>query len=521
MKKFFSLFAMFFLIGTSFSQVTFQKLYSGGPYTSFAETAPTSDGGYIVGGSVGASSSDYLLSKLTSSGQVSWAKHIGSWMGNETASRVGEVSTGGYYLLGTTSSTSVGGEINLIKFDVSGNIVWNKTYGSNASIYSAASFPSLRPLPDGGFIISATLFEEDGMFFSLFRVDASGSLLWTKTYGEMIGDKEECYDVERCSDGGFLMVGDGQDTGLYTIKTDSNGNMQWAKKYATTANDYFPGTNVTTTADGGYLIGGSTYDFTGSYSILTKLDASGNVSWSKKYTNPANLMYGQASACQTADGGYAFLSSFSNYPFLIKTNASGKYLWSKYYTLTGNAMSSQSTMNKTPDGGFIISSSYTDSTGMSSLGYLVKTNALGNSGCTEINDSVFDTPVSLSITSPFVSATYGTSGTISFISEDLVFSQSSDCDTDVTVPENKENTFTVIAAPNPFSSSTTLQIFSEGLTSEENHFELFDISGRKLRDLRFKGAGITIQREDLPSGIYIWTLIQGNTFIAKGKLITE
>ena len=69
MKKFYSIAILLFMFGMLNAQTTFQRIYSGGPNTSFAETSPTSDGGYIVCGSMGSLSTDYLVSKLNSLGK--------------------------------------------------------------------------------------------------------------------------------------------------------------------------------------------------------------------------------------------------------------------------------------------------------------------------------------------------------------------------------------------------------------------------------------------------------------------
>ena len=323
MKKLYSTAIMIFMFSITNAQTTFQKLYSAGSITFLGEVTPTSDGGYILCGYTGTSSYDYLVSKLDASGQIQWARHLGSWMGNEIGVKIGESLSGGYYLLGSSSSDPNSG-LNLISLDVSGNILWNKTYdgGSNAYLYN----PSMRQIPSGDFILSATVYDTSGMYFLMLKTDSSGNLLWSKAYGAMNWDKEECYDIELCNDGGFIMVGDAEDTGIYVVKTDSNGNLMWTKKYATSSSDYIPGYAISKTSDGGYIISGMIYEISAPayYVALTKIDGLGNFLWGKKYTNAASDIYISYSLVQTPDSGFAIVTSNGYYPYLIKLNSSGK-----------------------------------------------------------------------------------------------------------------------------------------------------------------------------------------------------
>jgi len=524
MKKLYSLAIMLSLHVIANSQTTFQRLYSTGIGTSFAEASPTSDGGYIVCGSAGASSTDYLVSKLDANGQIQWAKHIGSWMGNETAIKIEQSVTGGYYLFGSTTSESINAEMNLILFDISGNILWNKTYSGGG--LSNISSPSCRQNSSGEFILSATVYEL-GMYFLMIKTDTSGNMLWSKAYGaDSGGTKEECYDVELCNDGGFIVIGDGDDTGIYAVKTDASGNMVWAKKYSTAAFDFTPGFAISKTSDGGDIISGMTIDYTSSLQLmmLTKIDASGNVTWSKKYTNPENNGSNSYSIVETPDNGFAMLSTtIDGHPELVKVNSSGLFLWSKHYTLVSYSRVGYNAIKNTPDGGFILTASGYDSvTYYNTYGYLIKTDPNGNTGCNDAtDDSLSVTSVTLNGVAMSASVPYGASNTISFLSEDIVFNASSNCSTNVGIFDPTETNTDISIYLNPFSSSTNLHITTNNYSPEEYHFEMYDLVGRKIEEVLFSDPQLQIKRENLPAGIYIWKVSQGKNMVGKGKLVIE
>ena len=523
MKKLCSLVIMVSAHMIANSQITFQRLYSTGIGTLFAEASPTSDGGYIVCGSAGSSSTDYLVSKLDANGQIQWAKHVGSWMGNETAVKIEQSVTGGYYLFGSTTSRSLNGEMNLISFDISGNILWNKTYsgGGSSNIFN----PSCRQNSSGEFILSATV-SEMGMYFLMIKTDASGNMIWSKAYGEDSGgSKEECYDVELCDDGGFIVVGDGEDTGMYAVKTDASGNMVWAKKYSTATFDYTPGFAISKTSDGGDIILGTTYDSAYSQMImLTKIDASGNVIWSKKYANNENNGSSSYSIVETADNGFALLStSIGSYPELLKVNSSGQFLWSKHYSLASNTINGYNALKNTADGGFILTNTEYDPVSHPYYcGYLIKTDPSGNTGCNDTSgDSMTVISVTLNEVAMSASVPYGTSNTISFLSEDIVFNASSNCSANVGIFDPTETNTDISIYPNPFSNSANLHITTNSYSPAEYHFEMYDLVGRKIKEVLFSDKQLEIRRENLPIGIYIWKVSQGTSIVGKGKLVIE
>src|SRR5262245_22773111 len=83
----------------------------GGPSSESAETvAISADGGYLVAGSTasgGLGSTDALVIKFSSSGDVLWSKAYGG-AGGDSVFAVQPVSTGGFILAGSTFSFGSG-----------------------------------------------------------------------------------------------------------------------------------------------------------------------------------------------------------------------------------------------------------------------------------------------------------------------------------------------------------------------------------------------------------------------------
>jgi len=244
--------------------VIWAKNYWG---TAVSSVQQTSDGGYIVAGYPS-------VIKTDADGNVIWAKN---YLGT-IASSVQQTSDGGYILAGNTFSFGAGSaDIILIKTDANGNIQWAKTYGEigNDRAYS------VQQTSDGGYIVAGFTdsFGAGGYDIFLIKTDANGNVQWAKTYGEIGNDR--AYSVQQTSDGGYIVAGFTDSFGaggdILLIKTDASGNIIWAKTYGGTVSD--GASSVQQTSDGGYIVAGWTASFgAGSGDILLiKTDANGNI----------------------------------------------------------------------------------------------------------------------------------------------------------------------------------------------------------------------------------------------------
>jgi hypothetical protein len=228
----------------------------------------TSDGGYALAGytrSFGEGFfSDFYLVKTDSDGVVQWNTTYGGKSGDDQANSLIQTRDGGYALVGETlSSLGAGGvDMYLVKTDASGKMLWNKTYGGTEDDGAW----SLVQTSDNGYALAGYTesFGAGGKDAYLVKTDADGKMLWSKTYGG--AGAEEAASLVRTTDGGYALAGytlflsaGALDADVYLVKTDPSGKMLWNKTYGGTGAEV--AASVVQMADGGYALAGYTLSF--------------------------------------------------------------------------------------------------------------------------------------------------------------------------------------------------------------------------------------------------------------------
>jgi len=327
----------------------------------------TSDGGYIITGSITAGPDDYdvWLIKTYPNGTEEWNQTYGG-TDYDMGYCVEQTSDGGYIITGFTDSFGAGGfNVWLIKTYPNGTEEWNQTYGGTDLDEGLCVE---QTIPDGGYIITGSTNSfsvgggDDDVW--LIKTYPNGTEEWNQTYGRT--DDEKGKGVEQTSDGGYIITGwtrsfgDGDE--VWLIKTYPNGTEEWNQTYGRTGNEW--GYCVEqTTPDGGYIISGWTNSFgDGSEVWLIKTNANGDTIWNQTYGGTGS----EDGRCveQTADGGYIITGGTTSFGdpdvWLLKTDANGNEVWNQTY---GRADQDWAwCVEQTSDGGYIITG-YTESYG--------------------------------------------------------------------------------------------------------------------------------------------------------------
>jgi len=430
--------------------IQWQKTYGGSGYDRAYSAQQTSDGGYIVVGetnSFGAGSTDAWVIKLDINGDVgnscgiesntsatvvnttvsagatsispanisvtqqtptvawtspnvlsssqcsstpTFAKTYGEADSFDAAFSIQQTTDGGYIVAGSTDSFSAGlADLWILKLDASGNILWQKTYGGTNTDYGE----SIQQTIDGGYIVAGYT-ESFGAGYAdywILKLDSSGNVIWQKTYGGT--NLDHAYSIQQTTDGGYIVAGYAElaNRDFWILKLDNSGNVIWQKHCTYNSDEAY---SIQQTTDGGYIVAGLTKFFGpggNSDMWISKLDASGNLLWQEKYGGTGDD-YAE-SIQQTADGGFivaGYTASFGagNWDFwILKLDSSGNVIWQKTYGGTGADQAYS--IQQTADGGYIVAG-FTESFGLSiSNLWVLKLDSSGNidSSCDFISNT--------------------------------------------------------------------------------------------------------------------------------------
>ncbi|PSR53950.1 hypothetical protein AHMF7605_10685 [Adhaeribacter arboris] len=322
----------------------------------------TPDGGYLLGGTSDSNKgndktgpargkSDFWIVKTDAAGKKLWDKTYGGKDSDGLTALI-PTSDGGYLLGGTSRSNKYGEKSQnsrgvqdywVVKIDANGNKLWDKTFGgSNSDALSA-----LVATPDGSYLLGGTsasgkegdktesnkgnpdVYGYPAYDYWVVKIDEQGNKLWDKTFGGQNSDKLSTLVIT--SKGEFLLGGT-SDSGInadksenrrgeedyWVVKVDANGNKLWDKTFGGSKKDQLSA--VVITPDGGFLLGGTSTSGKGADKSEATRDKSG--------------------------------SNYKGDYWLIKTDTYGNKLWDK--TLGGNNFDQLTALITTPDGGYLL-----------------------------------------------------------------------------------------------------------------------------------------------------------------------
>ncbi|MBU1921396.1 hypothetical protein KKG66_11155, partial [bacterium] len=159
--------------------------------------------------------------------------------------------------------------------------LWSRTYGGIEGDYCC---DALRTA-DGGYLLAGTTnsYGEGASDFWIVKTDESGDSLWSRTYGSQAS--ESCNDAIQTSDGGSVLAGtvhENLNPDVWVVKTNGVGDSLWSWRFDGGGEDHCDG--VIQANNGDYVIAGRTqiseYD---TDLLLVKMDTDGDSIWSRTY----------------------------------------------------------------------------------------------------------------------------------------------------------------------------------------------------------------------------------------------
>ena len=156
--------------------------------------------------------------------------------------------------------------------------LWDRTVGTTLNDY----LNSCVPTRDSGCILAGYKQVYAGGGAILYKLDKKGNIQWSDTTTYSSGS----FSIDTTDDKGFIMIQVIDSYNEIVTKLDSSGKQEWRNSISKESYyDIF--LSVRQAPDGGYLIGGSYFSLPTFETLpyLIKLDKSGNILWTKKYSS--------------------------------------------------------------------------------------------------------------------------------------------------------------------------------------------------------------------------------------------
>lgn len=303
----------------------------------------------------------------------------------------------GYIITGNTQYPPYWSkDLLAIRLDKNGDTLWEKNFGGGNDEYGVSCFQTL----DGGYAFAGCdlsfmcgPFTPGGKSEAFFlKTDANGDGQYYAYYGDPY-NQNFATGLVQTPDSNFVILAlsysptNPQLQDMYLIKIrQSNGDTIWTKRYSTVGADY--GYSLCKTSDGGFIIAGCTASLPGLPGFFMKVDANGDLRWSKSIPcGAANGVSNVYFSCrETSDRGIILAGELWTTPannveiYLLKTDSIANPLWAESIHPQSEPTGSvvyPTCIEETADKGFIISSIFASSNNMDD-NYVLRTDSAGH-----------------------------------------------------------------------------------------------------------------------------------------------
>ncbi len=325
----------------------------------FNTNIQTSDGGYIISGTVRVPPNTYhgFLMKLDSNLNMQWRRYYydtdpaSLWNYPDYAFlSLNLTSDNGFIATGTRFKNSGKSTALAIKFDSLGNQQWIKTHLENkvfSTYHSIITLPSSEYVFGGGVDSTSNFVNND---IIVIKTDSTGNNIWQKTFGGIMGEGQ--LSLQNHPDGSIMLsyaksdsavISTGNYEGFFKLQfhklSPVTGDTLWGLSYGPFRENQL--SYVFRVFSDGSALASGTYGFANTDSWLLHLNREGTVDWYKEYkTSNAIIMNLFYDLQQTSDSGYIVIgrivnsdSANSTCGWLLKVDAQGSWQDSANYIM--------------------------------------------------------------------------------------------------------------------------------------------------------------------------------------------
>jgi uncharacterized delta-60 repeat protein len=294
--------------------IQWQRVLGSSSENSLSIAIDSSNNVYVTGytSSTGAGGSDELIAKYNSSGTIQWQRTLGG-TNTDQARSIKTDSSNNIYILGRTRSTGAGSYDFLIaKYNSSGTIQWQRTFGGA----STEDGRSIKIDSSNNIYVFGDTYSTGagGSDVLLAKYDSSGIIQWQRTFGGV--NNEFGYSVGADSSNNIYIVGSTESEGegsldILIAKYDSSGTIQWQRTMGGLSSDYANSVAVDL-GDNLYIFGTTNSAGAGmSDSLIAKIPNNGGLTGTY-ILNGVNIVYSASSLTSSTSSLTSSTSSLTD-----------------------------------------------------------------------------------------------------------------------------------------------------------------------------------------------------------------
>lgn len=361
-------------------ELDFVKTIGGSKNDIANAVISTSDGGYAIFGYTDSNDkdvsfknnndSDYYFLKYNSKDELEWTKTYGGSKDDRGFNLV-QTSDNGYAIFGSSKSDNIDSSKNegdsdlwILKLDISGNIVWEKSFGfigrdNGFSLIETSDngiliVGELDVSSSGGLGKSRSVNRHAGGDYWAIKLNANGNKEWSNFFGGNFSETPQ--DVIETDTGDFIIVGlsDSNDVDIsdnkgtydfWIVKISDKGVLIWEKSFGGSQIDEAYG--ITKTDDNNFMIIGNTRSSDKNIHInnggadlwILKITTNGDLIWEKTFGGTSfdagraihkSDTNGFIIAGSSRSSNNNFLNKGQNDAWLFKISSNGEKEWEKF-----------------------------------------------------------------------------------------------------------------------------------------------------------------------------------------------
>lgn len=268
------------LVFLRLTSLSAQGFYVESPdFVAFNAIAGLSDGSYVASGNSG---SAVYIQKAGPTGQLLWSTNAG--IDNAVCTAILSLPNGQTVAALKINATN---EQLIIQLNINGDLMWatNLPEGSNMKI--------LAGTPASDIVAAGTSHGTNGLLqVNLIKLDTDGNILWNKSMGEIDADEQPA-GVAVLPSGEIVaggMIRNGNETDFFALKTNANGTFLWEQQYPRVGRQ--SAYDFMLTRDGQLALLGYEQQINPTQIALLKLDTEGNALWEHHFFLEGGIDFG-------------------------------------------------------------------------------------------------------------------------------------------------------------------------------------------------------------------------------------